>query len=381
MLPDFRPGDRVLIDPDVSPRPGDFVAARNTKQEATFKKYRVRGIDEVGQEVFELIPHALPDIILLDVMMHDMNGFEVCRRLKANEQTHDIPVIFITALSDHVDILKGFEVGAVDYITKPFQNEEVLARVKTHLAVRQLQTRLENANKMLQQRTNELEFVNKELKDFAYIVSHDLKAPLRGINQLSGWLAQDYADVIDESGKELIQLLMSRVKRMDRLIDGILAYSRAGRIPSGVELIDLAPLIREVIKSLMPPENVNIELETPFPTVSGNATQFVQIFQNLLSNALKFMDKPNGNIRLGCRDEQSRWTFWVADNGPGIAAEHYEKVFQIFQTLRSADENSQSTGVGLTIVKKIVESSGGKIWIESRVGEGSTFWWTYPQAQ
>ncbi len=338
-------------------------------------------IGQSGQEVFELIPHALPDIILLDVMMHDMDGFEVCRRLKANEQTRDIPVIFITALSDHVDILKGFEVGAVDYITKPFQNEEVFARVKTHLAVRQLQTRLENANKMLQQRTNELEFVNKELKDFAYIVSHDLKAPLRGINQLSGWLAQDYANVIDESGQELIQLLMSRVKRMDRLIDGILAYSRAGRIPSSMELIDLAPLIREVIKSLMPPENVNIALETPFPVVPGNATQFVQIFQNLLSNALKFMDKPNGKIRLGCRDDQSRWTFWVADNGPGIAAEHYEKVFQIFQTLRSADENSQSTGIGLTIVKKIVESYGGNVWIESRLGEGSTFWWTYPQAQ
>ena len=212
-------------------------------------------------------------------------------------------------------------------------------------------------------------------------MSHDLKAPLRGINQLSGWLAQDYANVIDESGQELIQLLMSRVKRMDRLIDGILAYSRAGRIPSSMELIDLAPLIREVIKSLMPPENVNIVLETPFPVVPGNATQFVQIFQNLLSNALKFMDKPNGKIRLGCRDDQSRWTFWVADNGPGIAAEHYEKVFQIFQTLRSADENSQSTGIGLTIVKKIVESYGGNVWIESRIGEGSTFWWTYPQAQ
>ncbi|GAK51311.1 multi-sensor signal transduction histidine kinase [Candidatus Moduliflexus flocculans] len=332
-----------------------------------------------GQEVFDVFQHASPDIILLDVMMPDISGFEVCRRLKANEQTRDIPVIFLSALIEQIDKLKGFELGAVDYITKPFQHDEVLARVRTHLTMRDLQKRLQESNQRLQERTNELEVTNKELRNFAYIVSHDLKAPLRGISQLSTWLIQDHGDSLAQEGKELLDLLINRVKRMDSLIDGILAYSRAGRLVETVDEIDLNLLLADVIKSLMPPTNIQVTCETSLPTLKGNTTQIAQVFQNLLSNAMKFMDKPEGRIQIGCREDEHFWRFWIADNGPGIAPQYHERIFQIFQTLNSTSENSESSGVGLSIVKKVIETYGGKIWVESALGSGSTFWLTYPK--
>ena len=332
-----------------------------------------------GHEVFEVLQHASPNIILLDVMMPDINGFEVCRRLKADERTRDIPVIFLSALIEHVDKLRGFELGAVDYITKPFQHEEVLARVKTHLTIRDLQKRLQDANQSLQQRTDELEATNKELRNFAYIVSHDLKAPLRGISQLSTWLIQDYGEALPQEGKELLDLLINRVKRMDRLIDGILAYSRAGRPSETGEDIDLNLLLSEIVKSLMPPASIQVIYDNSLPMLNGNTTQIAQVFQNLLSNAIKFMDKPEGRIRVGCAEDGEYWRFWIADNGPGIEAQHHERIFQIFQTLRGASGESENSGVGLSIVKKVIETHGGTIWVESAPGEGSTFWFTLPK--
>jgi len=332
-----------------------------------------------GQEVFDVLQHASPDIILLDIMMPDINGFEVCRRLKADERTQEIPVIFLSALIEQADKLKGFELGAVDYITKPFQHDEVLARVRTHLTIRDLQKRLEESNQRLQQRTDDLEATNKELRNFAYIVSHDLKAPLRGISQLSSWLIEDHGGTLAQEGKELLDLLINRVKRMDRLIDGILAYSRAGRPVEIIEEIDLNLLLSEIVKSLMPPANIRVTYDTSLPLLKGNTTQTAQVFQNLLNNAIKFMDKPEGHIRVGCEEDGDFWRFWIADNGPGIDAQHYERIFQIFQTLRNPSENSENSGVGLSIVKKVIETYGGKIWVESVVGSGSTFWFTHPK--
>ncbi len=331
-----------------------------------------------GNEVFDVLQHASPDIILLDVMMPDIDGFEVCRRLKADERTRDIPVIFLSALIEHVDKLKGFELGAVDYITKPFQHDEVLARVRTHLTIRDLQTRLQESNRSLQQRTVELEATNNELRNFAYIVSHDLKAPLRGISQLSSWLIQDYGATLAPEGKELLDLLINRVKRMARLIDGILAYSRAARPAEVVEDIDLNLLIPDVVNSLMPPAEMQVMYENSFPTLCGNPTQIAQVFQNLLSNAIKFMNKPDGHIRVGCCEDANSWRFWIADDGPGIDPQYHERIFQIFQTLRASDD-AENSGVGLTIVKKIIETYGGTIWVESASGQGSTFWFTYPK--
>lgn len=225
---------------------------------------------------------------------------------------------------------------------------------------------------------HELESANEELKNFGYVVSHDLKAPLRAIGSLADWLSTDYADKFDAEGREHMRLLISRVHRMDSLIDGILQYSRVGRVKEVAVAVDLNRLLREVIDLLAPPANITVSIENSLPTVMAEPTRIQQVFQNLLSNAIKYMDKPEGEIRIACGAEGRQWKFSITDNGPGIEKQHFEKIFQLFQTLAPRDR-VESTGVGLALVKKIVEMYGGRIWVESTVKQGSTFFFTLPR--
>ena len=235
------------------------------------------------------------------------------------------------------------------------------------------------AEKQRDRLLREVESANEELKNFAYVVSHDLKAPLRAISSLADWLSTDYADKFDEAGKEQMRLLVNRVHRMNGLIDGILLYSRVGRVKETMVAVDLSRLVPEVIDSLAPPANISIIIENPLPTVKAEPTRIQQVFQNLLSNAIKYMDKPEGKIRITCSAEEKHWKFSISDNGPGIKQQHFEKIFQLFQTLAPRDR-VESSGVGLALVKKIVEMYGGQIWVVSTVGEGSTFSFTLPRS-
>jgi PAS domain S-box-containing protein len=238
----------------------------------------------------------------------------------------------------------------------------------------------EKLNKDLELAVIDLGRSNKELQDFAYVVSHDLKAPLRGIKTLAQWISTDYADRLDQNGKEQMNLLLSRVDRMHNLIDGILQYSRVGRVKENKVQINLNELVSEVIDMVAPPENISITVENELPVIEFERTRITQVFQNLLSNAVKFMDKPEGQVKIGCVEEDGFWKFTVADNGPGIEEKYFEKIFDMFQTLAPRDE-VESTGVGLTVAKKIVELYGGKIWVQSKVGEGSTFLFTLPKQE
>jgi len=228
----------------------------------------------------------------------------------------------------------------------------------------------------------ELEGVRQELKDFAYIISHDLKAPLRGIKALAEWLSTDYADKFNEEGREQMKLLITRVNRMNNLIDGVLQYSRVGRIREEYVEIDLNNLIQEVIGGIAPPENVKITVENKLPVIVAERTRARQIFENLLGNAVKFTDRPDGRVSVGCVEEGDYWRFSVTDNGRGIDKKDFERIFKIFQTLgvRSSEDEFQSVGIGLTIAKRIVEMYGGKIWLESEAGKGTTFFFTLPKA-
>ena len=241
-------------------------------------------------------------------------------------------------------------------------------------------TKRKQAEQRQAQLLEQVESVNQELKDFAYIVSHDLKAPLRGIKTLTKWMSTDYADKLDENGREQLDLLLNRVQRMHNLIDGVLQYSRVGRIKEELVQVNLNELVPAVIDMLAPPENITITVENELPTIECEQTRIMQVFQNLLSNAVKYMDKPKGQIKIGCVEEDGFWKFSVADNGPGIEEKHFEKIFKIFQTLTPRDE-FESTGVGLTVIKKIVELYDGKIWVESKPGEGSTFFFTLPKQE
>ncbi|HCL00596.1 MAG TPA: PAS domain-containing sensor histidine kinase [Candidatus Marinimicrobia bacterium] len=236
-------------------------------------------------------------------------------------------------------------------------------------------TRVKQAEDRQVQLLKEIESANTELKDFAYIVSHDLKAPLRGIGSLAEWLSTDYKDKFDEDGKELLDLLMGRIKRMHNLIDGILQYSRVGRLREEKEEVNLNELVKDVIDMIAPPENIKITVENELPSILCEKTRIGQVFQNLLSNAIKYMDKPKGKIKIGCNEDEKYWKFSISDNGPGIEEKHFEKTFQVFQTLKPRDE-FESTGIGLSVVKKIIELYSGTIWVDSKIGEGSTFYFT-----
>ncbi len=236
-------------------------------------------------------------------------------------------------------------------------------------------TTLKETEQRQQQLFEQLERANQELKDFAYIVSHDLKAPLRAIGSLSQWLYEDYFAQLNEQGRQHLKLLINRVNRMHNFIEGILTYSRLGRIKVARESVDCQQLVENVIDSLDPPEHISIQIATPLPVVDCEKIRIQQVFQNLISNAIKYNDKANGTITIHYTEKADAHQFAVEDNGPGISTAHFAKIFQIFQTLQSRDQY-ESTGIGLTIVKRIVELHGGKIHVESEMGKGTTFVFT-----
>lgn len=246
---------------------------------------------------------------------------------------------------------------------------------------RQLQERaieLKRANQKLAQALHRLNQRNQELDAFAYIVSHDLKAPLRGISNLSQWLVEDLQDQLPEDNQEQLRLIQQRVLRMEDLINGVLQYSRAGKQAVEILQVDVLQLLREVIDSLTPPSEFRVELPKTVPQLETQPILLKQVFANLISNAIKYHDRPDGCIQIRCQDQGERLQFTVADDGPGIAPENHQRIFDIFQTLASADK-AKGTGLGLTIIKKIVEQQGGTVWVESDLNHGSAFSFTWPR--
>ena len=252
-----------------------------------------------------------------------------------------------------------------------YRDEEISNRKKAESA-------LDAANKDLQATVQQLSIVNRELRSFAYITSHDLKTPLRGIKMLTDWLADDYADKFDDNGKESVDLLKKRVTRMYNYIEAVHQYTSIGYVKENKVTIDLNELVSYVINNLNQPENIEIKIENELPVIECEKNRITQVFENLLGNAVKYMDKPQGRILIRCTEELTCWQFSIADNGPGIDEKYHEKIFEIFQTLSTKDE-FESTGIGLSIVKKIIELYDGKIWVNSKLGSGSTFFFTLPK--
>ncbi|AFY55230.1 PAS domain S-box [Rivularia sp. PCC 7116] len=250
--------------------------------------------------------------------------------------------------------------------------EQTQAREKLEANVQELSrlsVLLASTNQALTER-------NQELDDFAYIASHDLKAPLRGIANLSQWLEEDIQNDLSPENQNQFELLRKRVYRMEALINGLLEYSRVGRIQTSEEKVDVRELLAEIIDSLNPPAEFNIEISSELPTFTTKKLLLRQVFANLLSNAIKHHPRDDGNIKIFVEDKGNVYNFIVADDGKGIDPKHKDKIFTIFQTLQSRDKK-ENTGVGLSIVKKIVESEGGKIHLNSELGKGATFSFTW----
>jgi light-regulated signal transduction histidine kinase (bacteriophytochrome) len=222
-----------------------------------------------------------------------------------------------------------------------------------------------------------LEKSNRELDQFAYVTSHDLKAPLRGIANLSQWIEDDLGDRLDAQTQEHLRLLRGRVLRLENLIAGILAYSRAGRDTAEHAVVDVAALVAEVWELLAPPPTARLEIAGPLPQLRTSRVQLQQILLNLIGNAIKYNADRELVITVAAQRNGRRWDFSVADNGVGIAPEFADKIWGLFQTLERRDK-VESTGIGLSVVRKIVEQHGGKAWLEPRPGGGAKLCFSWP---
>ena len=286
-----------------------------------------------------------------------------------------IEKVFLTGKPDRYEIDRPGEHGLnTNWETRvvPVISDGQVATV--NLISTDVTERIEAQNRQAQL-LNRVQKINRELNDFAHIVSHDLKEPLRTIKIATTWILDDYKDLLDENGKKNLELLTSQVTRMYELIDGILKYSRAGHLKNQKEWIDLKILLPQIISTVSVPDNIEITIEDELPVVEFERTQITQVFQNLLSNAIKYIDKPLGRIKIRCIEGADNWQFSVADNGRGIERKNFEKIFQMYQTLEPQDE-LKSSGIGLTLVKKIIQTYGGTIRVESELGRGSTFVFT-----
>ncbi|VAW86681.1 hypothetical protein MNBD_GAMMA17-586 [hydrothermal vent metagenome] len=240
----------------------------------------------------------------------------------------------------------------------------------------ELQQRVEERTAELAEKAEMLARSNRELDQFAYVTSHDLKAPLRAIANLSQWIEEDIGEQLNDESRQQMVLLRSRVQRMDALIQGILDYSRVGRVAEESETVEVSALLEEIIDSIDPPPGFTVAVAAGMPVIETQRIRLQQVFANLIGNAIKYREQDDGRVDVSVEDIGEFYRFSISDNGPGIAAEHHEKIFGIFQTLQARDK-IESTGVGLTLVKKIVEDQGGEISIDSSLGNGAVFHFTW----
>jgi signal transduction histidine kinase len=338
--------------------------------------YKVRPVPS-GKLALQAAKNDPPDLILLDIMMPEMDGYEVCERLKADEKLREISVIFISALNETMDKVKAFGVGGVDYVTKPFQFEEVDARVSTHLELQRQRRKLKENYEQLRRL--------EELRDnLVHMIVHDLRNPLTGI---SGFL--DLALVLEKETltKDGLDYLQTAKRSTIAVIDMVSAVLDVSKMEAGemklhlveCNLVRIAADLMSGMQSLKEAREMILDAPPAPVTVVADKDLILRVIQNLLGNALKFTPS-DGWIRLGIELDENRVCVRVWDNGPGIPPEYRERVFEKFgQVEARANGKKYSTGLGLTFCKLAVEAHGGSVGVESEVGKGSTFWFVLPK--
>lgn len=327
------------------------------------------GAHILGYEVDELIGKQLHNTIHYKRPDGTPYPAEECPIFNANQRGES------ASAEDEVFWKKDGSPFAAEYLTSPIIDEgqhrgAVVAFADISARKRQVAER--------EQLIKALARSNQELDQFAYVASHDLKAPLRGIANLSQWIEEDLGESLAGENKDQMDLLRGRVHRMEALIDGILQYSRAGRVKSKPEAINTGVVVSDIIELIAPPRSIQITVPADMPTVRAEKVPLQQVFMNLIGNAVKHSRAEDAKIGISWEDSGEHYQFSVTDNGSGIAPQYHERIFGIFQTLEARDK-VEGTGIGLSVVQKIVEAKGGKVWVKSDVGQGATFSFLWPK--
>jgi two-component system sensor histidine kinase/response regulator len=397
-------GATILV---VDDNPVNLKLLNHTLSSAGYKvKIEVNGLNVIPQ-----VKTSIPDLIVLDIMLPDLSGFEICKQLQADPLTRSIPIIFITALADTVDKVKGLSLGAVDYITKPFQKEELLARVRTHLHLKRLIKSLEIQNQELRQltqqnedlehrvaeRTAELKQALKKEKElnqlksrFITIASHEFRTPLAIIASSSGIL-QKFSDRLNEERKqEHLQTIQHTIKHITQILDDVLMINRAeaDKIELHLEAADIVDFCYHLQSAIAESNNqhtINFSVDLGQETITNSLIiQFdkkllQQIITNLLNNAIKY--SPNHNlVNFSLTKADDKIIFKISDHGIGIPEADQDNLFASFHRGSNVG-NIAGTGLGLSIVKKCVDLHQGEINIDSQIGKGTTVTITIPYLQ
>lgn len=345
--------------------------------------YRVRPVPS-GTLALQAAQKEKPDLILLDVNMPEMNGYEVCERLKTDETLKDIPVIFISALDETIDKIKAFAAGGVDFVAKPFQFEEVEARVQTHLKLRWLQLVQERQNRKLQENYDQLKKLEDLRDNLTHMVVHDMRSTLMGITGNAQLLDIVAGNKLNSHERSLLNGVLSSGMVLVDMVNSLLDICRMeqGKMPLTITSVDIDILIQNALNSLGSlAKTVPLFYQKQFLPLQVNCDEnlVTRVIANLVGNAIKFTPK-EGKIVISVENSGDSARLCVADTGCGIPREYHEKIFEKFGQVEIRQNGKmQSTGLGLTFCKLAVEAHGSKIGMESEVNKGSTFWFTLPR--
>jgi signal transduction histidine kinase len=347
-----------------------------------------------GKDGLKLALNSSVDLILLDVQMPEMNGFEVAQVLKSSKRTKDIPIIFASAEKKERDsIMKGFGEGAVDYLSKPLDPELTRAKVSVLLKIQlqkkelieknhsleQAESKIKDLNASLQKNLLQLESVNKELESFSYSVSHDLRAPLRSIMGYAKILEEDFQDKLDSNGKKALETIQQNASRMNNLIDDLLEFSKQGRKPLSKSLVDVGELVSKTISDISSGVSHNAKIEVgELHPVYADHSLLTQVWINLVSNAIKYSSKKDEPyIEIGSQKSGKEIIYFIRDNGWGFDMTYVDKLFNVFQRLHKPTD-FEGTGIGLALVQRIINRHDGRVWAEGKLQEGATFYFSLP---
>jgi DNA-binding response OmpR family regulator len=326
-----------------------------------------------GAQALERARRAQPELVLLDLRMPEMGGFEVCRRLKADPVTAEIPVIFMTAVDDTAHKVEGFSLGAVDYITKPIQREELLARIQHHLQLHRLQRELYS-------KTQDLALKNAELEAYAHTIAHSLKTPLASAARFLEILYKFKNEHLSDEQRHLIRQALAALGASAGAVEALLLLSTVSQQSVDVVPLDMAQLVAQALQQLAELQastRASVELPRDWPAALGYAPWVGEVWVNLLSNALKYGGSPP-RLSLGGALENGHARFWVRDNGQPLTEEQRRKVFVPFTRLHQ--ERAAGHGLGLATVQRIVARLGGGVGVDALAGGGNEFSFTLPAA-